>query len=104
MIQQIIAVLKPSVSPYFYRTQDGTELDLVLVKGMEPVLGLEIKLSNAPKITKGTTIASQDFGDMPVYIVTHSTTEDYAYNDPITITSFERILLILEQMGLVHLK
>jgi predicted AAA+ superfamily ATPase len=104
VIQQIIAVLKPSVSPYFYRTQDGTELDLVLVKGMEPVLGLEIKLSNAPKITKGTTIASQDFGDMPVYIVTHSTTEDYAYNDPITITSFERILLILEQMGLVHLK
>lgn len=101
VIQQIIAVLKPSVTPYFYRTQDGTELDLVLVKGMEPIVGLEIKLSNAPKITKGTTIASQDFDDMPVYVVTHSTTEDYAHNDLITVTSFERILLILERLGLV---
>lgn len=101
VIQQIIAILKPSVTPYFYRTQDGTELDLVLVKGMQPIVGLEIKLSNAPSITKGTTIASQDFGNMPVYVVTHSTTEDYAYNKNVTITNFERILLILEQMRLV---
>ncbi len=102
VIQQIIAILKPSVTPYFYRTQDGTELDLVLVKGMQPIVGLEIKLSNAPKITKGTTIASQDFGDLPIYVVTHSTTEDYTHNENITVTSFERILLILEQMRLVY--
>jgi hypothetical protein len=101
VIQQIVALLKPNVSPYFYRTQDGTELDLVLVAGIAPAVGIEIKLSNAPKITKGTTIASQDFGDMPIYVVTHSTTEDYAYSDTVTVTSFERILLILREKGLL---
>jgi uncharacterized protein len=48
VIQQIIANLKQSVNYYFYRTQDGTELDLVLVKGISPVLGIEIKYANAP--------------------------------------------------------
>ncbi|MCX6277410.1 MAG: DUF4143 domain-containing protein [Bacteroidetes bacterium] len=43
VIQQIIALLKPGVIPWFYRTQDGTELDLVLVQGLKPVLGIEIK-------------------------------------------------------------
>ncbi len=73
----------------------------MLVAGIVPAVGIEIKLSNAPKITKGTTIASQDFGDMPIYVVTHSTTEDYAYSDTVTVTSFERILLILREKGLL---
>ncbi len=71
-IQQIIAVLRSSVTPYFYRTHDGSELDLVLVKGNHPVLGIEIKTSNAPKITRGTTLASDDLGGIPVLIVTPS--------------------------------
>jgi predicted AAA+ superfamily ATPase len=101
VIQQVIALLKPTVTPCFYRTQDGTELDLVLIKGMKPVLGLEIKVSNAPKITKGTTIASRDLENLPVYVVTHSTTEDYSYNESITITSFERLLFHLYKMNLI---
>jgi predicted AAA+ superfamily ATPase len=100
VIQQIIALLKPGVSPYFYRTQDGTELDLVLVKGVQPVLGIEIKLSNAPTFTKGLTIASQDLGNIPVVVVTHSTSEDYNYNSTIKVTSFERVFAILKNYNL----
>lgn len=77
VIQQVISVLKTTVSTYFYRTHDGTELDLVLVKGSTPVLGLEIKTSNAPKITKGTTIAAADLGNIPVLIVTPSVQDPY---------------------------
>lgn len=101
VVQQIVALLKPGVSPYFYRTQDGTELDLVLVKGVQPVLGIEIKLSNAPSITKGLTIASQDLGDLPVLVVTHSVSEDYNYKPNIKVTSFDRVFIHLKELNLL---
>jgi len=100
VIQQITAILKPEISPYFYRTQDGTELDLVLIKGIQPILGIEIKLSNAPTITKGTTIASQDLGNIPIFVVTHSVSEEYNSKDNIRITNFENIFSILKAYNL----
>lgn len=102
VLQQVIARLKAGVESFFYRTHDGTELDLVLVKGMQPVLGLEIKLSNAPGITRGTTIASADLGDIPVLVVTHSVAEDYEHNDQVRVTSFERLFTQLEALQLVR--
>ena len=101
VIQQIVALLKPGVSPYFYRTQDGTELDLVLVKGVQPVLGIEIKLSNAPTLTKGLTIASRDLEAIPILVVTHSVSEDYKSNSNIMVTSFERVFDHLKTYNLL---
>jgi uncharacterized protein len=101
VIQQIIARLKNNVDTFFYKTQDGTELDLVLFRGLNPILGLEIKYANAPKLTKGTTIASQDFDNLPILVVTHSVSEDYRYSDNITITSFDRIFFYLEKYKLI---
>lgn len=102
VIQQIIALLRPGVNPFFYRTQDGTELDLVLVKGVQPVLGIEIKLSNSPTLTRGLTIASQDLGNISIFVVTHSISEDYNYSDNIKVTSFERIFNYLKQFNLIQ--
>jgi len=101
VIQQIIAILRNNVDAFFYKTQDGTELDLVLFKGLNPILGLEIKYSNAPKLTKGTTIASQDFDNLPILVITHSVNEDYQHSDNITITSFDRIFFHLEKYKLI---
>lgn len=101
VIQQIVALLKPGVTPFFYRTQDGTELDLVLVKGVLPILGIEIKLSNSPTLTKGLTIASQDLESIPVFVVTHSTSEDYDYSSNVRVTSFERIFTYLKEYNLI---
>lgn len=101
VIQQIVAQLRTGVNPYFYRTQDGSELDLVLVKGLKPTIGIEIKYSNSPKLTKGTTIASQDLGNIPVITVTPSISEDYKQSKLITVTSFTRLFDMLEQHNLV---
>lgn len=102
VIQQILARLHGSVQTHYYRTQDGTELDLVLSKGGLPILGIEIKTGNAPKITKGTTVASQDLGSLPVWVVTHSVDEDYPHNELVNVTSFERIFFHLEQAKLLQ--
>jgi len=102
VVQQIMARLNAQVSACYYRTQDGTELDLVLSKGMRPLVGIEIKSGNAPKITKGTTLAANDLGNIPIYVVTHSVGEDYQHNEWITITSFERIFFYLEKHKLLQ--
>ena len=102
VIQQIISLLKPSISPFFYRTQDGVELDLLLVKGNQPVVGIEIKYSNSPKITKGTTIASKDFNNLPVWIVTPGVEERYALNQSVSVTGLKDMLEILKEMGCTY--
>jgi predicted AAA+ superfamily ATPase len=103
VIQQIISLLKPSISPFFYRTQDGVELDMVLIKGNRPVVGIEVKYSNAPKITKGTTIAAKDFSDLPIWIVTPGIDENYAINQHISVTGLKGILAVLKEIGCTYL-
>jgi predicted AAA+ superfamily ATPase len=101
VIQQIIAQLNPGVSPYFYRTHDGAELDLVLVKGIRPVLGIEIKYSNAPKINKGNTVSANDLGQIPILCITPSVQEDYQVAEDKTITNFERSFKYLQRLNLI---
>lgn len=100
VIQQVIAHLAPEVSPWFYRTQDGSEIDLVLTKGNTPVLGIEVKYSNTPRPVRGNTLAAKDLGNIPVLLVTPSATEDYPLDDSKTVTSFARVLFHLKRMGL----
>lgn len=76
VIQQIIAVLGTSTRAYFYRTQQGSELDLVLEQGGQIVLAFEIKLSNQPTLSKGNTVALQDLGNPPLLVVTPSSVDD----------------------------
>ncbi len=48
IIQEIATMLPPRHELYFYRTQDGTEADLVIVKAGVPDVLVEIKNSSAP--------------------------------------------------------
>ncbi len=53
VVEQIRQLKPAHLDMYFYRTHQGTEADLLLVKGIKPVACIEIKLSVAPQITKG---------------------------------------------------
>jgi uncharacterized protein len=86
VIQQIIAQLPYNIRPYFYRTADGSELDLLLVRGGNPVLGIEIKYSNSPKLSRGNYIAQKDLGEIPLLVVTPSA-GDYKMADNIQVCS-----------------
>jgi predicted AAA+ superfamily ATPase len=72
VIQQVVANLAYDVQPYYYRTADGSELDLLLVRGGQPVIGIEIKYTNAPTLSRGNYIASRDLGNIPLLVVTPS--------------------------------
>ncbi|MBM3415516.1 MAG: ATP-binding protein [Bacteroidetes bacterium] len=55
---------------HFYRTQDGTEADLVIVKGGRPVAAIESKINNAPVLTAGTYNAIADLKTKNNFVVT----------------------------------
>ena len=66
-----ISYLKPkNIQLYFYRTQTGSEIDLVLVKGNRAVASIEIKYSNAPKPSKGFFIGIEDLQTEKNFLVT----------------------------------
>jgi predicted AAA+ superfamily ATPase len=101
VIQQIITYLRPLIQPYFYRTQDGTELDMLLVKGNQPVLGIEVKYTNAPDITRGITLASMDLGNLPVWIVIPNASESYYLKEKIQVVPLAMLRKKLEENALV---
>jgi hypothetical protein len=75
VVDQIIARLKKNVLPFFYRTQHGSEMDLVLVVGNEPLVSIEIKLSSSPKLSRGSHTAVVDLGTDHNFIISPTATE-----------------------------
>jgi predicted AAA+ superfamily ATPase len=100
VIEQIIANLKNEVEPYFYRTKDKAELDLVLVKNSQVKATIEIKYGNAPNLSKGNTLAIQDLGANINLIVTPQA-DDYWYRPNIRICSIASVWQHLDNEGLL---
>jgi predicted AAA+ superfamily ATPase len=70
VIQQILTRLPQNIQPWFYRSQDGSEIDLILSKANGILAALEIKLSDAPKITRGNTEAVKELSPKHSVIIT----------------------------------
>jgi hypothetical protein len=62
VIETLIRAAGPAMPAYFYRTQDGAEIDLVFERGGQPEIGIEIKRSSAPRPEQGFMIACDDLG------------------------------------------
>lgn len=60
VIEQIINVIGPDYQYYFYRTHQGAECDLLLVKSGKVEWAIEIKNTLSPKISKGFLISMED--------------------------------------------
>ncbi|MCF0051405.1 ATP-binding protein [Dyadobacter sp. LJ53] len=90
VVQQIIAWLPFDIQYYFYRTQDGAELDLVLVKGMAVKVAIEIKYSNSPALSRGYTLAQQDLGN-PLLLVITPSAEDFKLKENAFVCSIATV-------------
>lgn len=56
-IEQICSNISPNFRLFFYRTQDGSEIDLVITKSTAVVASVEIKISPKPSLSKGNYFA-----------------------------------------------
>jgi predicted AAA+ superfamily ATPase len=69
VIEQVKQVLPGEFDLYYYRTHNGTESDLVLVRGNKPLASIEIKYTAAPKLSKGFQISIEDLGTSKNFII-----------------------------------
>jgi hypothetical protein len=76
-IEQIITLL-PEWEPYFYRTSNGSEIDLILVQGTKKI-ALEMKAHTAPQPGAGFYHALEDTGVTEVYIISPVPGNDEIY-------------------------
>lgn len=78
VVEQIITTLPISLRPFFFRTHNGAEIDLLLVTENQPYVAIEIKLSNAPTIGRGFTEATTALKVAHRYLLT-PTSDRYTY-------------------------
>lgn len=69
VIENLIQCAGPRWRPYFYRTHDGAEIDLLLERGGQPEIAIEVKKSSAPTLDKGFGIACDDLKVLQRYVV-----------------------------------
>jgi predicted AAA+ superfamily ATPase len=80
VIEQIISLLPHSVQPYYFRTHDGAEVDLILVKGIKPIASIEIKYSEKPSISRGFSESIKELGTHNNFVITPSEENEWPIN------------------------
>ncbi|MDB5932076.1 MAG: ATPase [Polaromonas sp.] len=68
-IENLIQAAGSRRVPYFYRTQVGAEIDLLLEKGGRPEIAIEVKRSMAPSPKRGFSLACDDLQIEQRYVV-----------------------------------
>jgi hypothetical protein len=83
VIENLIAVAGERRTPYFYRTEDGAEIDLLFERGGKPEIAIEIKRSSAPALSRGFHGARETLKVKESYLV-HGGTDAWPENDGVT--------------------
>ena len=91
VIQQIMAVISHDVKAFFYRTSDGAEMDLLLLKGSQIKLGFEIKYSNSPKLSPAVYHTKTALNIPKILVVTPSS-DEFPIAENIIITPLKNVL------------
>ncbi|MFB6318432.1 ATP-binding protein [Saccharicrinis sp. FJH54] len=86
VFNQVYAVRPDGTGIYFYRTHQGTEVDLVFTRGLAVIATAEIKYSNSPKLTKGNFQAFEDLKSPMNFVITPSS-DDYLIKERIRVCS-----------------
>jgi uncharacterized protein len=72
VVEQISQHKSRDLDMYYYRTQNGAECDILLVKSIKPIACIEVKLTNTPHVTKGFFNCIGDLKTKQNFIVTQS--------------------------------
>jgi predicted AAA+ superfamily ATPase len=99
VIENLIAAAGERRTPYFYRTEDGAEIDLLFERAGRPEIAIEIKRSSAPALSRGFHGARETLEVKESYLV-HGGTGTWPENDGITaIGSVELMHRLAKQEG-----
>lgn len=69
VIENLLSCLSTGITPWFYRTSAGAEIDLVIEKNPREKYAIEIKRSLAPTVSKGFHLGCEDVQATKRFIV-----------------------------------
>jgi predicted AAA+ superfamily ATPase len=82
--------------PYFYRTADGSEIDLVLESGGRVEIAVEVKRSTAPEVSKGFRLGCAATRARQRYVV-HGGSDEWPMGDNVTAISLQALAQRLKE-------
>ncbi len=91
VVDNIVNALPSYAQPFFYRTADGTEIDLVIEMALNRLWAIEIKASHTPKLEHGFHLACDDLSVEEKFVVSPGTDEFPIKND-VTVISLPGLL------------
>jgi predicted AAA+ superfamily ATPase len=94
VIQQILSVLKSDCDRCFYRTSHGAEIDLVLTFPNQKRIGVEIKLSASPSLTRGNYEAMNDMKLETLYVII-PTQDSYSLKENVMVMGIRAFLEVV---------
>lgn len=95
VIEQIIALLPRTIQPFYYRTHDGAEMDLLLVKGVAPIASIEVKLTLSPTVTRGMRESIKELDTAQNFIITPQDSPSYPIADDIRVVGLREFVTTL---------
>lgn len=98
VIQQVRARYRRQVDLCYFRTQDGSELDLVLLRGGTPLAAIEIKATDVAVLSKGNRLAYDAVGAAKNLIVTPSA-EDHPHGNGVQVCSLATLFTHLDKLA-----
>jgi predicted AAA+ superfamily ATPase len=96
VIENLIAAAGDRRTPYYYRTEDGSEIDLLFERGGTIEMAVEIKRSTAPSVTKGFRLACETLKPKAAYLV-HGADETWPAERGVTAVSLSNLLARLTE-------
>lgn len=94
VINQLATVLRSDDEMYYYRTQDGSEIDLLVRRNDRWLAAAEIKFTNSPSISKGTYLAMKDLKIDKLHVITPSA-DTYPISPNVDVTNLRQFLSTL---------
>lgn len=91
VVEQVNQLKPAGTHLYYYRTQAGAEYDMVIAKGIKPIACIEVKLNNAPTITKGNYQSLGDLKTKKNFVVVPDV-EEYKTREGIIICNVQQLL------------
>ena len=91
VVEQVKQLKPAGLDMYYYRTQAGAEYDIVLARGIHPVACIEVKLNNAPSLSKGNLESIAELKTKKNFVVVPDV-PDYKTKEGIVICNINSFL------------
>ena len=91
VIENLIAAAGDRRTPYFYRTEDGAEIDLIFERGGKLEMAIEIRRSLAPVLSRGFHSACAALKPQSAYLL-HGGTESWPMGNDVTAISLRGLM------------